>query len=114
MLTPCSPPRVQESRPSRYPGTPRRDRRQPSPTLWCWATTTEPPYGRRSTAFGDDIAAVITEAAPGNMGVIPPGTEDGVGFNAFLAAIARAQRRPVHLRRGDDRLPGESIGTVRA
>ena len=40
-------------------------------------------------AFGDQIAAVITEAAPGNMGVIPPGTEDGVGFNAFLAAIAR-------------------------
>lgn len=41
-------------------------------------------------SFGEDIAAVITEAAPGNMGVIPPGTEDGVGFNAFLAAIARA------------------------
>jgi glutamate-1-semialdehyde 2,1-aminomutase len=38
--------------------------------------------------FGDRIAAVITEAAPGNMGVIPPGTDDGVGFNAFLAAIA--------------------------
>ena len=40
--------------------------------------------------FGDEIAAVITEAAPGNMGVVPPGTEDGTGFNAFLAAIARA------------------------
>jgi glutamate-1-semialdehyde 2,1-aminomutase len=40
-------------------------------------------------SFGDGIAAVITEAAPGNMGVVPPGTEDGVGFNAFLAAIAR-------------------------
>jgi glutamate-1-semialdehyde 2,1-aminomutase len=39
-------------------------------------------------SFGDEIAAVITEAAPGNMGVIPPGTEDGVGFNAFLADIA--------------------------
>ena len=39
-------------------------------------------------AFGDEIAAVITEAAPGNMGVVPPGTEDGIGFNAFLAAIA--------------------------
>ena len=38
--------------------------------------------------FGDEIAAVITEAAPGNMGVVPPGMEDGVGFNAFLAAIA--------------------------
>ena len=32
---------------------------------------------------------VITEAAAGNMGVIPPGVEDGVGFNAFLADIAR-------------------------
>jgi glutamate-1-semialdehyde 2,1-aminomutase len=40
-------------------------------------------------SFGDEIAAVITEAAPGNMGVVPPGTEDGIGFNAFLAAIAR-------------------------
>jgi glutamate-1-semialdehyde 2,1-aminomutase len=40
------------------------------------------------TSFGDEIAAVITEAAPGNMGVIPPDTEDGIGFNAFLAGIA--------------------------
>jgi glutamate-1-semialdehyde 2,1-aminomutase len=39
--------------------------------------------------FGDEIAAAITEAAPGNMGVVPPGMEDGIGFNAFLAAIAR-------------------------
>ncbi len=37
--------------------------------------------------FSDQIACVITEAAAGNMGVIPPGTEDGVGFNAFLADI---------------------------
>jgi glutamate-1-semialdehyde 2,1-aminomutase len=41
------------------------------------------------TDFGAQIAAVITEAAPGNMGVIPPGIEDGVGFNAFLAGTAR-------------------------
>jgi glutamate-1-semialdehyde 2,1-aminomutase len=40
-------------------------------------------------SFGDQIAAVITEAAPGNMGVVPPGTDNGIGFNAFLAAIAR-------------------------
>jgi glutamate-1-semialdehyde 2,1-aminomutase len=38
--------------------------------------------------FGAQIAAVITEAAPGNMGVIPPGVEDGVDFNTFLAEIA--------------------------
>jgi glutamate-1-semialdehyde 2,1-aminomutase len=40
-------------------------------------------------SFGSEIAAVITEAAPGNMGVVPPRTEDGIGFNAFLADIAR-------------------------
>jgi glutamate-1-semialdehyde 2,1-aminomutase len=38
-------------------------------------------------SFGEEIACVITEAAAGNMGVIPPGTEDGVGFNAFLAEV---------------------------
>ncbi|HEY6685565.1 MAG TPA: glutamate-1-semialdehyde 2,1-aminomutase [Propionibacteriaceae bacterium] len=39
-------------------------------------------------SFGGEIAAVITEAAPGNMGVVPPGTEEGIGFNTFLADIA--------------------------
>jgi len=38
-------------------------------------------------AYGDEIAAVITEAAAGNMGVIPPGVEDGVNFNQFLADL---------------------------
>jgi glutamate-1-semialdehyde 2,1-aminomutase len=33
--------------------------------------------------FGEDIAAVITEASPGNMGVVPPAT----GYNAALRAI---------------------------
>jgi glutamate-1-semialdehyde 2,1-aminomutase len=33
--------------------------------------------------FGDQIAAVITEASPGNMGVVPPVT----GYNAALRAI---------------------------
>jgi glutamate-1-semialdehyde 2,1-aminomutase len=37
--------------------------------------------------YGDRIAAVITEAAAGNMGVVPPGVEDGLGFNAFLLDI---------------------------
>jgi glutamate-1-semialdehyde 2,1-aminomutase len=37
--------------------------------------------------YGDQIAAVITEAAAGNMGVIPPGVEDGINFNQFLADI---------------------------
>ena len=35
------------------------------------------------TQFGGQIAAVITEASPGNMGVVPPGT----GYNAALRAI---------------------------
>jgi glutamate-1-semialdehyde 2,1-aminomutase len=33
--------------------------------------------------FGDEIAAVITEASPGNMGVVPP----AAGYNAALRAI---------------------------
>ncbi|WP_375430272.1 glutamate-1-semialdehyde 2,1-aminomutase [uncultured Friedmanniella sp.] len=37
--------------------------------------------------YGDQIACLVTEAAAGNMGVVPPGVEDGVGFNAFLADI---------------------------
>jgi len=40
---------------------------------------------------GDSIACIITEAAPGNMGVIPPAVgPDGENFNAFLARTARA------------------------
>ncbi len=35
--------------------------------------------------YGDQIAALITEASPGNMGVVPP--QDG--FNAFLARTCR-------------------------
>ncbi|HEY7222246.1 MAG TPA: glutamate-1-semialdehyde 2,1-aminomutase [Micromonosporaceae bacterium] len=48
------------------------------------------PYNDRAavelafTRSGSDIAAIITEAAPGNMGVVPPAP----GFNAFLAQIA--------------------------
>src|ERR1700757_3806405 len=35
------------------------------------------------TGLGDQIAAVITEASPGNMGVVPP----AAGYNAALRAI---------------------------
>jgi glutamate-1-semialdehyde 2,1-aminomutase len=54
------------------------------------------PYGDREalTALfaerGGEIAAIITEAAPANMGVVPPLAEDGVGFNRFLAETAHA------------------------
>jgi glutamate-1-semialdehyde 2,1-aminomutase len=40
-------------------------------------------------AYGDQIACLVTEAAAGNMGVVPPGVEDGVGFNRFLADVCR-------------------------
>ncbi|MDO5661195.1 MAG: glutamate-1-semialdehyde 2,1-aminomutase [Brachybacterium sp.] len=38
---------------------------------------------------GSEIAAIVTEAAPANMGVVPPSAEDG-GFNRFLAEVAHA------------------------
>jgi glutamate-1-semialdehyde 2,1-aminomutase len=55
------------------------------------AATIVLPYNDRAAveaAFaehGDRIACLITEAAPGNMGVVPP----AAGFNAFLADICR-------------------------
>jgi glutamate-1-semialdehyde 2,1-aminomutase len=56
------------------------------------ADTIVVPYNERDavtaafTTYGDRIAALITEAAPGNMGVVPPGP----GFNAFLAETCRS------------------------
>ncbi|HSI26845.1 MAG TPA: glutamate-1-semialdehyde 2,1-aminomutase [Aeromicrobium sp.] len=50
------------------------------------------PYNDRTAVaeafatLGDRIAALITEAAPGNMGVVPPEP----GFNAFLAETCQA------------------------
>ncbi|GAB2540708.1 glutamate-1-semialdehyde 2,1-aminomutase [Brachybacterium huguangmaarense] len=56
------------------------------------------PYGDRDAVRalfaerGGEIAAIITESAPANMGVVTPpageSAEAGVGFNAFLAATA--------------------------
>ncbi|MDN5745355.1 MAG: glutamate-1-semialdehyde 2,1-aminomutase, partial [Nocardioidaceae bacterium] len=40
--------------------------------------------------YGDKVACLITEAAPGNMGVVPPAHQDGQSFNAFLAQTCRA------------------------
>ncbi len=54
------------------------------------------PYNDRAAvdkAFaehGDRIACLITEAAPGNMGVVPPDSAGpGGGFNSFLAETCR-------------------------
>lgn len=43
---------------------------------------------RAFAKHGNNIACIITEAAAGNMGVVPPAEEDGENFTAFLARIA--------------------------
>ncbi|HIW30703.1 MAG TPA: glutamate-1-semialdehyde 2,1-aminomutase [Candidatus Luteococcus avicola] len=58
------------------------------------ADTLVAPYNDRAAVealfaeHGADIACVITEAAPGNMGVIEPSIVDGEHFNAFLRRVA--------------------------
>jgi len=65
------------------------------------ADTLVAPYNDRAAVeaifaeHGDEIACIITEAAPGNMGVAEPGVEDGPDgepehFNAFLKRVAHA------------------------
>ena len=55
-------------------------------------------------AHPGEIACVITEASPGNMGVVPP--LPGLQRRASRTLCAD-ERRAVHLRRGHDRLPGQ-------
>ena len=56
------------------------------------ADTIVVPYNDRAAVtaafdrYGQEIACLITEAAPGNMGAVPPGD----GFNAFLADTCHA------------------------
>ena len=77
--------------------------RRPRPQL-----TLVLPYNDRAAveaAFaehGDRIACLITEAAPGNMGVVPPEP----GLQRLPRRDLPRPRRAVRQRRGDDRLPG--------
>jgi glutamate-1-semialdehyde 2,1-aminomutase len=52
---------------------------------------------------GDDVAAVVTEAAPANMGVVPPPP----GFNAAVVRLARAHGALVVL---DEVMTGFRVG----
>jgi glutamate-1-semialdehyde 2,1-aminomutase len=81
----------------------------PPPTPSCCLTTTSTPSRRCSPTAGAQIACVITEACPANMGVVPP----AAGFNACSPRCA-GRRRPADHGRGADRLPGDLVGLVRA
>ena len=59
---------------------------------------------------GDRIAAVITEAAPANMGVVPPLP----GFNAALRRLTLDARRAAHPGRGAHGLPRRVLRLVGA
>ena len=56
---------------------------QPRPTRSCCRTTTFAAVEEIFARFGDEIACVITEASPGNMGTVPPLP----GYNAALRRI---------------------------
>ena len=53
-------------------------------------------------AHGERIACVVTEAAAGNMGVVPPDP----GFTEALRRVTDRARGAPRVRRGHDRLPG--------
>ena len=66
-------------------------------------TTTSRRWRPCSRPAASEIACLITEAAAGNMGVVPPRSRVHRG----AAPGHRRARRAAGLRRGDDRLPGQ-------
>ena len=56
-------------------------------------------------ARGDEIACVITEACPANMGVVPP----AAGFNELLRSLCDGVGRAADHGRGAHRLPGVPV-----
>ncbi len=53
-----------------------------------------------------ELAAILAEPVPANMGVVPP----AAGFLELLRAPGRRDRGPAHLRRGHHRLSGRPRG----
>ena len=87
-----------------HPGHPRLGRRHRArrwPTR-CWSPgTTRRRCAPRWRPTAGEVAAVIVEPVPGNMGLVPP----RAGLPAGAARAVRRARRPADLRRGDHRLP---------
>ena len=81
------PPRRRRLR-RRHPRAPRfarRDCGRGGATRWWWRSTTSPRWRSCSSAVASEIAAVLVEPVPGNMGVVPPVS----GFLQGLRALTR-------------------------
>ena len=89
------------SRRSRLPGSAGVPAAVAAQTLVAARTTTSTAVEAAFAEHGDRIAAVITEAAPANMGVVPPLP----GFNARAAPHRARARRAAHPGRGAHGLP---------
>ena len=95
-----------------HPRHARASPRRPPPTRSCCPTTTARRSARPSPPTATEIACRDHRGgAPATWASIPPGVEDGVGFNAFLADIARAHGA---LFISDEVMTGFRVSRVRA